>query len=232
MTPEDRKLARELMMKKLLTVEQVTKINEVCKATGRPFAKVAAEKGILTPQEADRLTPRSSSTRIQPWPILLAASAVILSGLLVFTPFFFELEWGLDDAAIEERVRMRAETARQAAEVHRAYQRKIITERSANAAVDPKRARATMAFVEERLDKAVALPDLYRQLTESIISFTDYLRVHPDDARALTERARAYEIRGDFGRAVQDLEQAIALDKTLEPEVRNTLQELRLKLPK
>lgn len=232
MTPEDRKLARDLLAKKLLTIDQVTRINEACEATGRPFPEVAAGKGFLSPQEASRMAPPPVPASSRLWPILLGGSAFILVGLLIFTPFFFQLEWGLDDAAVEERARMRAKSQRIAAEVRRAYQRKLVTDREKRVADELESARKTMAFVEERLNKAVAFPDLYRRLTESIISFTEVLRVHPGDAGVLVERARAYEIRGDFGRSVQDLELAVSLDKSLEPEVRNTLQELKLKLPK
>ena len=229
MTPEDRKLARKLMISNRLTIEQVTQLKEECEATGRPFGRLVVERGYLRESEAPRPKPRPPGAgHVFAW--LLGGSAVVLVGLLIVSAFFIKAEWGEDEDAAAEASRFRAETERKAIQVRQAYARKRAAEREDRARMAVMKARQIMAFVEERVKEAPAEPDVYLRLVEATIEFNTYLEVHTGAALVYVERSRAWELRRDYARAISDLEKAMALKKSIEPDVRNQIQELRIRL--
>lgn len=240
MTPEDRRLARDLITRGKLTVEQVTQVRGECEKSGRPFAKIAVERGLIDASEAaapprrgpGALPPRSRpARRLRPAAVLIGSVGVLLALLLLGLSLqILRLDWGDDEDVAERTGRFRAETDRRAAEVRREVEARLIRERRARAALELEGARTHMAFVEERLRESTAPPDLTPRLVDASLGFTAWLDAHPNDALVLVERARAYELRKNFKKALRDLERAVELRPGLAADQAERLEALRARV--
>ena len=230
MTPQDRTLAREALVQKKLTIEQVTELQKECERSRSSIADAAVRRGLLTPDDVAALLGAAAPPTPVLFSRLLIATLVILV-LLTVTGFVqLARRYARDRRLAEESMRSLAETERLAKEAGLAYQRKQLADREADAAKALGQARAIMKFVEERLRDAPAEPQLNLQLVEATGLFNAALQTRPDVAEILVERARAYELRRDFERALADLDRAIELRKELASKLDPKLQELRLQV--
>jgi hypothetical protein len=240
MTPQDRALARDLLLQNRLTIEQVTDIQRECEASGRGFAQVAAERGWLPPAEPARTTPSSGPG---PAPSLRSASStsplfqrllVVTLGLLAVLVAVGLLELRRrnerDRELAQETLRAMTDADRRAAEVRLAYERDSLKRQEAEFQAALKKARDLMARAEERTKVDPSDPQIHLGVVEATVQFNTYLAGHETDAGVLLERSRAYELRRDFERAIRDVDRAIELKKELAPVVDARLQELRLQL--
>jgi tetratricopeptide (TPR) repeat protein len=126
--------------------------------------------------------------------------------------------------------RLAAEADRQARLARLDYERKIVDEREGRARKALEKARAALRRAEAPAPPGERTFD--DPLVEATMHYNVYLDVHPDDAAGLVERSRVHALRRTYQRAVDDLERAIALDRSLEPKVRENLEMLRRMLPK
>jgi tetratricopeptide (TPR) repeat protein len=225
MTPADRKLARDLLSRNRLTLEQVTSLKEECDRTGRPFAALAAERGLIRAEETPA-APRPARLFLG----LLVASLAIFAGLLAWSVGQIRAGGRREQSLADESARSMAEADRMYERVRRDYARKVLAEREVQANTSLEKARADMAFAEERLREAPAPPDLDFRLVEATLAFNRYLEIHPEDAAVLAQRARAHELRGHLVRAVEDLERALELRPDLEASLGLKLADLRDRL--
>ena len=230
MTPDDRTLAREALIRNRLTIEQVTELQKECEGAGHSFAQAALARNLLTPEEV------ASILGIRPAPPspffngLLVATLVVL-GLIVVVSVLHRIRQNRSDRRLaEESVEARARAEQQAREAGVAYLRSRVASRELEAQAALEKARGTMKFAEERLREAPAEPQLHSHLVEATIGFNTFLQEHPDDAAVLVERSRAYELRHDFERALADLDRAIEVQKDLAPKLDARVQALRLQV--
>lgn len=243
MTPEDRALARDLLLKNALTIEQVTELQQECDRTGRSFSQVAAARGLLKP------APAAAPPAPAPPPPPMPAPAVIRSPedarlfqrlmigtisflllLIVVSVLRYAKRQERDRQLAEESVRSDVEADQRAKAVAIEYSRAQLArkEQESRAALD--RARGLMKLAEDRLKTDPSDPQIHLQVVEATVQFNGYLAAKDGDAEVLLERSRAYEIRRDFERAIADVDRAIELKKELAPAVDARLQQLRLQL--
>ncbi|HXX94404.1 MAG TPA: hypothetical protein VEN81_12280 [Planctomycetota bacterium] len=236
MSPEDRTLAREALIRRRMTIEQVTELQRESESTGRTFGQLALARRLLSPEEiASYLgAPSPAAAAAAPAPRafhgLLAGTLAILGLLLVISAFHMIQKSEQDRRLAEESTIERAKAEQQARDAALAYQRSRIANRDVEAAEALKKARSIMTFAEERLREAPGEPQLHPQLVEATIGFNGYLEVFPEDATVHVERSRAYELRRDYERALADLDRAIELKRDLAPGLDRKLQELRLQV--
>lgn len=243
MTPEDRALARDLLIQNRLTIEQVTELQKECDATGRGFRDVALAKGLLKPEKAapapapapPRPTgPRQSLGESGPIPPLFQRLLVATLGLLVLLIIIGILQYNKrsarDQQLAEESIRAMADADRRAKDVRIAYEREQLQKQEKEFLAALAKARDLMKAAEERVKTAPGDPQLYLQLVEATNQFTVYLAGRDTDAAVYVERSRAYELRRDFERALKDVDRAIQLDKELAPKLDPRLNELRLQV--
>lgn len=230
MTPDDRTLAREALIRNQLTIEQVTELQKACEASGRSFAHTAIERSLLSPDEvASILGPPPAPTS----PVfhgLLVATLVVLVLIVVVAVLHQLRRVRTDNRLAEESIEARTRAEQQAREAAIAYQRSRIANRELDAQRALEKARGVMKFAEERIREAPAEPQLHSHLVEATIGFNTFLQEHPDDAAVLVERSRAYELRRDFERSLADLDRAIEIQKDLAPKLDVKVQELRLQV--
>lgn len=224
MNPQDRVLAREALLRQRLTIEQVTELSRECETTGRSFADAAVAKGYLTPELATELLGTKPAPVPPAYPRLLMGTMAILIVLVVVGLIHLARQHQADLRQADETIRSNAEAERQAAEVRPARQRELL-ERKKN---ELEKARAIMKEAEEARTPVSGDPQLYVRLVEATQRFTRWLEENPEDVPVLVERARAYELRQDFDRAMADIEKAIALRKDLAPALNDRLHELQL----
>jgi len=230
MTPQDRTLAREALVQKKLTIDQVTELQKECESSRASLADAAVRRGLLTPDDVASLLGVAAPPAPALFSRLLVATLVIL--VLVTLTGFAQLASrnARDRRLAEESMRSRAETERLAREAGLAYQRKQLADRETDAGKSLEQARTIMRFVEERLRDAPAEPQLHLQLVEATGLFNAALQIRENDPAILVERARAYELRRDFERALADLDRAIELKKELAPGLDAKLNTLRLQV--
>jgi tetratricopeptide (TPR) repeat protein len=235
-TPDDRTLAREALIRRRLTIEQVTELQKECDSSGRSFGQAAIARRLLGPEEVASMLGSRPGPAERPAPVpavfqrLLLGTLGILGLLLVVSLFHMIQREEKDRRLAEESIIERAKAEQQARDAALAYQRSRVANREVDARKSLDEARRIMAFAEERLREAPAEPQLHPQLVQATIGFNGYLEVHPDDAPVLVERSRAYELRRDFERALADLDRALEVEKELAPKLDPKLQELRLQV--
>jgi tetratricopeptide (TPR) repeat protein len=229
MTPQDRTLAREALLLQKLTIEQVTELTQECGASGRPFAEVAIARGFLSADQIASILGKNPP--VPPlFSRLLIATMAILVALVVVGLIHLARQHEKELELADATMRSNAEAERQARDVLLARQRELLEKRQAEAKEALGRARAIMKSVESSARDAASDPKLYLDLVEATNGFVRWLEDHPDDAPVFVERARAYELRQDFERALADIDRAIALRKDLAPHLDGRLQELRLQV--
>lgn len=228
MTPQDRTLAREALLRKKLSIEQVTELQKECETSRASFAQAAVRRGLLSAEDVDSILGATAPPAPPLFSRLLIATLVILVLLVAAGLLQLASRNARDQRLAEESLKSLAESERLAREAGEAYQRRQLADRDAEARKALASARGIMKFVEERLRDAPAEPQLNLQLVEATGLFNTYLEFRRDDAEVLVERARAYELRRDFERALADLDRAIELRKELGPKLDARLQELRL----
>jgi hypothetical protein len=236
MTPDDRTLAREAIIRRRLTIEQVTELQKECESTGRSFGQAAIARKLLGPEEVASILGAGAGPAGGPPPApavfhgLLLGTLGILGLLLIVSVLHLIQRHEKDRRLAEESIIEHAKAEQQARDAGLAYQRSRVANREVDARKSLEEARRIMSFSEERLREAPAEPQLHPQLVQATIAFNGYLEVHPDDAAVLVERSRAYELRRDFERALADLDRAIEVQKDLAPKLDPKLQELRLQV--
>jgi tetratricopeptide (TPR) repeat protein len=230
MTPEDKRQAREALEKGLLKIDQVQTLLAEADRTGRPFAAVAREKGLLAPPPPPPPappTPPPARTRPAPYPVLLGASLLILAALLVAT-IIYRFDRSRKDLALEEETaRSRLETERKVLETKIAYDRRRLAEIEASARAALERARAALAWIDLRIGQDPADPTIHDRAMEAKLAADLFLEAFPEDAPALALRSRAWELRRNYDEALRDLERALSLKPDLEPAERRRLELLR-----
>ena len=222
MTPEDRRHAREALVSGRLTIDQVSALREECGKTGRSFADLADSRFPGGPATAPR--------RANPFPILLFASALLITGLLVATLVGMISNHRTRGERAEKYMQMINETETLERQTRQQYERRLVTRRDATARKALQKARSAMAFVEERRVKAAGEPDLYIKLVEATLSFNTFLGVYPNDAAVHAERARAWDLRDNPEKTLRDLDRAVQLDPALDGKIGDRIAELRLRL--
>ena len=230
MTPDDRSLAREALLHKKLSIDQVTAIQKDCEASGSSFAQAALRRGLLAQEDVDTLLGASAPPAPAIFSRLLVATLAILV-LLVVAGIVRLVRWYEKDRELAElSIRSNAAAERQAQEARRAWEREQLQKAESESKATLEKARGLMKFAEERLREAPGEPQLNLQLVEATGLFNSYLNAHPDDADILVERSRTYELRRALERALADLDRAIELRKDLAPKLDGKLQELRLQV--
>jgi tetratricopeptide (TPR) repeat protein len=226
-TPEDRAAARRALEEGKLSIEEVAAILASCTKTGRSFDLEAAARGTTASPDAP-LRPPQPRRGLPAWlfPVLLGGALVIFSGLLLASLSFLRERSERDDDLQEETARSRVEAERLSRLARADYERKTLEERHRQAAEALSGARQALAQAEARAPLPQD-PDRRRLLVEATLGFTKYLDDRPDDAQARIDRSRAHELRGNYDKAVEDLEFALALRKDLEPAHRDRLAQLR-----
>ncbi len=253
MTPEDKRVAREALVRKKLTVDQVGALQKECDETGKPFAQVAIARGLLKLSEIRDLQggppaaeaapppPPPSAPRHEParrrippavYPVLIGAVLVLLIPLTVSSIRQLLQRRDQDREAAAETLANLVDTERKARDTRIEYDQRRVADREARAKGALAKARSLLKEVAELRGQGKGEAEVYTPLIEGTIAFGAYLEVHPGDADVLVERADAHALGRLYERAVQDLERAIVIRKELEPAVRERLSMLRLLLPK
>lgn len=232
MNPQDRVLAREALVRQKLTIEQVTDLSRECEKSGRSFADAAVARGFLDPELVGEILGAKPAPVPPAYPRLLIATMAILVILVIVGLVHLARQHQEELRHADETMRSNAEAERQAADVIVTRQRELLEKKKAEIDAAVARARATMKDAEAARPPASSDPRMYVRLVEATQGFSRWLEEHPEDAPVLVERARAYELRQDFERALQDIDKAIALRKDLAPALDARLQELRLEAAK
>ena len=236
MNPDDRTLAREALIRRRLTIEQVTELQRDYESSGRTFSEAVVARKLMSPEEVVSIlrpaTPVAPSlTRSAPLFGLLIAGTLAILGILVTLGILLLVRRNERETRLaEESIAERALAEKRAREAAVDYQRSRLVNRETEARAALDKARATLKFAEERIREAPGEPQLNPHLVEATIGFNTWLQDHPDDAPVYVERSRAYELRRDFDRALSDLDRAIDLKKELAPAFDAKLQELRLQV--
>jgi tetratricopeptide (TPR) repeat protein len=232
-TPEDRVAARRALEERKLSIEQVEAILASCAKSGRSFEGEAALRGWLgrpdaPPRPEGSARPAEPRRALPAWffPALLGLAFLIFSGLLLASLSSLRERSQRDEELQEETARSRVEAERLSRLARADYERKSLEERHRQAAEALGQARLALAQAEARAP-VPGDPERRRLLVEATLGFTKYLDDRPDDPQARIDRSRAYELRGNFDKAVEDLEFALALRKDLEPAHRDRLAQLR-----
>ena len=214
----------------------MTELQKECDSSGRSFAEAAVARKLLAPEEIVALLrveapelPRPARTA-PAFQWLLVATLAVLGVLVILGVLIAVRRSERDTRLAEESIVERARAERRARDAAIDYQRSRLASREADARAALEKARATMKFAEERIREAPGEPQLHPHLVEATIGFNTWIQEHPDDAAALLERSRAYELRRDFERALADIDRAVELRKDLAPQVDAKLQELRLQV--
>ena len=229
MTPEDKRAAREALQQGRLSVEQVQELLADAGRTGRPFDELARERGLPSAKAPAPPPPAPSppASRNPVYPALLGASLLIFTGLLVAT-IIYRLDRSRRDRQLDlDSAQAHVDTERAALEAKRAYDRRRLAQREADAREGLESARQTRAWIHDRIGKDPGDPTLHDRAVEATISLNQYLDSFPDDAPALVLRSRAWELRRNYDVALRDLERALALKPELAPELRVRLDLLR-----
>jgi len=229
MTPQDREFARRAIQEGRLTVAQVTVLKDEVGRTGRPLADLARERGWLAPPA---VTLESLAKKLPIFDIVQAASAALILVLLTLTVWWIVGRSRRDEQRDEDSLRRVMEAERLNQQVRHDYGLKVVEQREKGAQEALAKARTSMKAAEEKAVSAPDDPELYIRLVEASLGFNAYLDVHPEDAPVLTERARAWELRGIAERAIADLERACSLRPDLEPALRTRIETLRPRPPK
>src|ERR1043166_8196954 len=190
MSPQDRTLAREALLKQKLTIEQVTDLSKKADETGRSFAELAVALGLLSQEDVSALLGAGPPPIQALFPRLLIATLGILVALVIVGLLHLARQHRKDVELADESMRSRAEAERQAREVSVDRQRELLEKRRAEANEAIEKARAIMKSAEARPKESVSDPQLYVQLVEATKGFSRWLEDHPDDASVLIERSR------------------------------------------
>jgi len=228
MTPADRDLARQAILRGRLTIDQVTALRDDCDRTGRPLADLALERGWLVPADLPFLRESPAHARKRPaFEILLVLSFLVLLGLLAIS---FQRLLGRsrqEDRQALESLQKMAEGDRLHEQTRYDYGRKLVEQREEVARASLAKARSALRSAEEKARSAPDDPHVYLRLVEAVRGFNAWLDLHPEDAAVFPERARAWELQGNLERALADLERAVWLRKDLEPAVKSRIEDLR-----
>ncbi len=239
MTPQDKEVARELLQGGRLTVDQVGEIKAECEASGRAFLEVAFSRGLLaTPKTAPKPLEIQAPSRVQApepppaplprWfhPLLVSALLMLLTAwLLSYLRHRYEREQELEQSV--QSSRLRGKTERDAIQIQGDYRRQLVEERQARARAALEKGRAALALAERAEAAAPNDPHAYLKMAEAATHLTTYLETNPQDSAVYLERAQAYEMRRNYDKAVEDLERARSIDPSLEPKLRDRIEQLR-----
>jgi tetratricopeptide (TPR) repeat protein len=157
----------------------------------------------------------------------MGASLLIFLGLLIAT-LIYRFDRSRRDRELElETADSRLQYERSAQEANQAYHRRRLAQTQTEARTALERAREALAWIDDRIAKDPTDPTLHDRAVEATIALNQFLESFPDDAPALSLRARSWEFRRNYDFALRDLERALVLQPTLEPEVRKRLELLR-----
>lgn len=192
LTESDKSFARKALERGWMTIDQVDKCRAIAESNGRPLREIAETYGYVRPASTNR-----------PWLALLAflAATALLSG--VGSAALYLRSWRADkEKALEAaRERLRAEASRPPAPSADPV--------AAHAEAEGRLriARDTMRFVE---DNYRDLPPHERttRLDQALDDLNAYLKVFPESAPALFDRARVFEMLGKLREALTDYEAA------------------------
>jgi len=250
MNEQDKAFARKALEAKTLTIEQVQEIRTEVDRSGRSFEEIALAKGLIAPKPKPAPPPPKAAAPPAPKPVpapapppakspldflggqklqplyivLLAASFLIFSGLLIATVVKMRERSRQDVELALETEQKRIEAERQAIEAGRSYRRAVVSGNEAVARGHLDKARAAMARAEKAADAA----ELAKALNEAFVGYNTYLKELPDDVDVRIERAKTHELRRNYDLAIADLEHAINLRRDLEPALRDRITQLRL----
>jgi tetratricopeptide (TPR) repeat protein len=148
---------------------------------------------------------------------------VIFAGLLFVTIYKMRERTQKDNDLAEESARMMVESERRSTEARRNYEQGIQNERE-------EAARKKLVYARAAITRAAAKSsaDATADLNEAFVGYNAVIEVFPQDPDLRIERSRVHEARRNYDRAVEDLERAILLKKTLEPALRDKIDQLKL----
>ena len=231
LTDKDREIAREVLSRRWLTIDQVTAVKEAVEKTGMSFQEAAQAKGFLSPARVSQIgqkpaakTLAAKPSSFYPFLLLTTISMILAGGVYLYA--WYEKRENRRETAVRDQ---RREADRSVQASTNQIKNNFRMEKEQRREKFAKRARAS-------LEKAGGLREKHQKvlvdgLIENAIELYTRALLIFLDPKLLEERANAYQLRGSFPEAIADLHHAARISPKKADYYRKRATVIEKKLP-